>query len=565
MKRKMSKSSKCFILFSLTILLFCTNSTQPVYSHWSDLSVAEIIVNDLQTEITLTFPTGLTKFADDNGDGQLQIAELRSQRTELEKFFSKQIRITNSSNIQGSVAVTPLEIAAKTASLIQQPNTHSTLILNYTWPASNVSSKQNKLRINYNLFLPGVVTASCQATIVQAGAVKSFVFTAQNREFLLAGNESIWDTGWSLVLAVVGAFAWGCVHAMSPGHGKTIVGAYLVGSRATPVHALFLAATTTITHTAGVFAVGGITLFASNIIEPEKLDPWLSLISGLLVAIIGLKLLSERIKTRFVVRTSVRKKPKTKILTLTNLNQLIEKIRFVVRTSVRKKPKTKILTLTNLNQLIEKTKFVVRTSVRKKPKTKILTLTNLNQLIEKTKFVVRTSVRKKPRNKVLTTNLEEPVNLLNRGTWEREFKPVKPDISHHYHHHGDGRLHSHLPPGADGDPITWKSLLLLGISGGLLPCPSALVMLLSASALGNVGLGMTLVVAFSLGLALVLSAIGLILVYAKRNFDKLPKQIAAVKFMPAISAVLVMFLGLGIAGEGMLKILVANQWVIGNR
>lgn len=105
------------------------------------------------------------------------------------------------------------------------------------------------------------------------------------------------------------------------------------------------------------------------------------------------------------------------------------------------------------------------------------------------------------RTKLLTTNPEEPVNLLNRGSWEREFKPVKADISHHYHHHGDGRIHSHLPPGADGSPITWKSLLALGISGGLLPCPSALVMLLSASALGNVGLGMMLVVAFSLGLA----------------------------------------------------------------
>ncbi|WP_293261188.1 MULTISPECIES: sulfite exporter TauE/SafE family protein [unclassified Microcoleus] len=460
--------------------------------------MAEIIVSDSQTEITLTFPTGLTKFADDNRDGQLQLAEVRNHKTELEKFFSQQIRITNSSNIQGSVAVTPLEIAAKTASLIQQPNTHSSLILNYTWHASNVISKNNKLRINYNLFLPGVPTASCQATIVQAGAIKSVVFTPQNREFLLAGKESIWESGWSWVLAVVGAFAWGCVHAMSPGHGKTIVGAYLVGSRATPVHALFLAATTTITHTAGVFAVGSITLFASNIIEPEKLDPWLNLISGLLVAIIGIKLLSERIKTRFVVRTSVR---------------------------------TKI---------------------------------NLNHLIEKTKFVVRTLVRKNPRTKVLTTNLEEPVNLLSRGTWEREFKPVKPDISHHYHHHGDGRLHSHLPPGSDGSPITWKSLLLLGISGGLLPCPSALVMLLSASALGNVGLGMTLVVAFSLGLAVVLSAIGLILVYAKQHFNKLPKHMGAVKFMPAMSAVLVMLLGLGITGDAIWKILAANQWVIGN-
>ncbi|WP_293129818.1 sulfite exporter TauE/SafE family protein [Microcoleus sp. bin38.metabat.b11b12b14.051] len=493
MQKKISRICQHLILFFLTILLFFTTSTQPVYSHWSDLSVAEIAVSDSQTEVTLTFPTGLTKFADDNQDSQLQPTEIRIHKIELEKFLSQQIRITNSSNIQGSLTVAPLEIAAKTANLIQQPNTHSTLILNYTWPASNVNSKNNKLRINYNLFLPGVSTASCQATIVQAGAVKSVVFTPQNRDFLLTGNESIWASGWSLVLAVAGAFAWGCVHAMSPGHGKTIVGAYLVGSRATPVHALFLAATTTITHTAGVFAVGGITLFASNLVDPEKLDPWLNLISGLLVAIIGIKLLSERIKTKFVVRTSVRSR------------------------------------------------------------------INLNHLIEKTRFVVRTLVRKKPRTKLLTANLEEPVNLLNRGTWEREYKPVKPLVSQHYHHHGDGRLHSHLPPGSDGSPITWKSLLVLGISGGLLPCPSALVMLLSASALGNVGLGMTLVVAFSLGLAVVLSAIGLILVYAKQHFNKLPKHIGAVKFMPAISAVLVMFLGLGITGEAIFKILVANQ------
>ncbi|MEG4206628.1 sulfite exporter TauE/SafE family protein [Microcoleus sp. Pol7_A1] len=495
MHTKFVRSYKYLILFFLTILLFFTTSTRPVYSHWSDLSVAEIVVNDLQTEVTLTFPTGLTNFADDNRDSQLQPAEVRNHQTQLEKFFSQQIRIANSSNIQGSVAVKPLEIAAKTASLIQQPNTHSTLILDYTWAAhsQNITpglpdsisiSKADKLRINYNLFLPGVLTASCQATIVQAGAVKSFVFTPQNRDFLLAGKESTWDSGWSLLLAIAGAFAWGCVHAMSPGHGKTIVGAYLVGSRATPVHALFLAATTTITHTAGVFAVGGITLFASNLINPEKLDPWLSLISGLLVAFIGLNLLLEKIKTRLVVRTEVIKKITSKIFKIKN-------------------------------------------------------------------WFLRT--------KVFTAEGEEAVNLLSRGSWEREFKPVKPDISHHYHHHGDGRVHSHLPPGAEGSPITWKSLLALGISGGLLPCPSALVMLLSASALGNVGLGMTLVVAFSLGLALVLSAIGLILVYAKRNFDKLPKQITAVKFLPAVSAMFVMFLGLGITGQAMFKILGANQ------
>ncbi|MBD0310299.1 MAG: high-affinity nickel-transporter, partial [Microcoleus sp. T1-bin1] len=140
MQYKLNRPPKFFILFFLTLSLLLTTSTRPVYSHWSDLSVAEIIVNDLQTEVTLTFPTGLTNFADDNRDSQLQPAEVRSHQTQLEKFFSQQIRLTNSNNIQGTVGVKPLEIAAKTASSIQQPNTHSTLILNYTWAAHS----QNK-------------------------------------------------------------------------------------------------------------------------------------------------------------------------------------------------------------------------------------------------------------------------------------------------------------------------------------------------------------------------------------------------------------------------------------
>ncbi|MGL5059222.1 MAG: nickel/cobalt transporter [Microcoleus sp.] len=507
MQHKSRRIPKYFILFFLTTLLFCINSILPAYSHWADLSVAEIAVSDLQTEITLTYPTGLTNFADDDRNSQLQPAEIRNHQTQLETFFSEQIRITNSSGIFGNVTVKPLEIAAKTASLIQQPNTHSTLILNYTFPAASQTAApplpavnvaaNNQLRINYNLFLPGVPTASCQATIARSDTVKSFIFTPQNRDFVLGTNGSIWDSGWSLLLAIGGAFIWGAAHAMSPGHGKTIVGAYLVGSRATPLHALFLAATTTITHTAGVFAIGGITLFASHVINPEQLHPWLSLISGVLVAIIGLNLLAKRIKHRFVLRFVPR---------------------FVVRTSV-------------LKNLINK-------------------LFNPNPNL---------------RTKVLTTNGEEEVNLLSRGTWEREYKPVKPKVNLHYHHHGDGRMHSHLPPGSDGSPITWKSLLALGISGGLLPCPSALVMLLSAAALGNIGLGMTLAVAFSLGLALVLSAIGLILVYARRKFDRLPKEIKVVKFLPAVSAMLVTLLGLGITAQAIWQILAANQWIVGNR
>jgi nickel/cobalt exporter len=85
-----------------------------------------------------------------------------------------------------------------------------------------------------------------------------------------------------LLLALLGALLLGAVHALSPGHGKTIVGAYLIGSRGTARHAAFLGATVTITHTLGVFALGFATLYASRFIVPEKLFPILSLLSALL-------------------------------------------------------------------------------------------------------------------------------------------------------------------------------------------------------------------------------------------------------------------------------------------
>jgi nickel/cobalt exporter len=91
------------------------------------------------------------------------------------------------------------------------------------------------------------------------------------------------------------AFGFGAMHALSPGHGKAVVGAYLVGSRGTPKHAVFLGLTVTITHTLGVFALGIITLFASEYILPERLMPFLSFVSGLLVLYIGLTMFKSRL------------------------------------------------------------------------------------------------------------------------------------------------------------------------------------------------------------------------------------------------------------------------------
>jgi ABC-type nickel/cobalt efflux system permease component RcnA len=92
---------------------------------------------------------------------------------------------------------------------------------------------------------------------------------------------------------LVAAFL-GALHAVSPGHGKTVMAAYLVGSRGSARHALALGVTVTVSHTLGVLALAVVTLFASSLIPPERLYPVLGLASGALVVGIGLWLLYGR-------------------------------------------------------------------------------------------------------------------------------------------------------------------------------------------------------------------------------------------------------------------------------
>ena len=101
-----------------------------------------------------------------------------------------------------------------------------------------------------------------------------------------------------LLLLLLAAFGWGAVHALSPGHGKAMVAAYLVGTRGTPRHAIALGAIVTATHTAGVFALGGVTLALSAYVLPETLYPWLNLLSGVLVVGIGAAVLRSHLRRR---------------------------------------------------------------------------------------------------------------------------------------------------------------------------------------------------------------------------------------------------------------------------
>jgi nickel/cobalt exporter len=110
------------------------------------------------------------------------------------------------------------------------------------------------------------------------------------------------------------------------------------------------------------------------------------------------------------------------------------------------------------------------------------------------------------------------------------------------------------------DEISWSGLAALGASGGLVPCESALVLLLTAIALRRVGLGLVLLISFSLGLALVLMAIGVLVIYAK---NLLPSSGGNpfFRWMPVASAAVVMLLGVLMTGVSLGWI--RPQWMAG--
>jgi ABC-type nickel/cobalt efflux system permease component RcnA len=233
----------------------------------------------------------------------------------------------------------------------------------------------------------------------------------------------------SLVLALF----WGAAHALTPGHGKAIVAAYMVGTRGSARHAFLLGGIVTVTHTIGVFALGLVTLALSEFVVPEQLYPWLNLVSALLVVGVGLAVLRAR-----------------------------------------------------------------------------------------------------------------GAGWL-RGRHGHAHGHTHHDHHHHHHHHGhhhqheheDGHGHSHIPPTGSG----LRGLVAVGISGGILPCPTALVVLLAAISLHRVGYGLLLIVAFSVGLAGVVTAIGLLAVGSRRLFDRVDLDRGLVRALPAVSAVVIVLLG----------------------
>jgi nickel/cobalt exporter len=282
----------------------------------------------------------------------------------------------------------------------------------------------------------------------------------------------------AIALALFMAFWFGCLHATTPGHGKTMVAAYLVGERGTPKHAIFLGAMVTFTHTISVFALGVATYFLAGSFAPETVTKVLSIISGLMIVIIGLWLLYKRSM------------------------QLVA--------AQQPAPAHK-----------HHHHHHDHDHHHEHAHAPVL------QLVVAHKH-----------------DHGHEHHHHDHHDHGHQHDAHHHDHGHahdHGHHHGPGG-HSHVPEG----PVTFGSLVALGASGGLVPCPSALVLLLSSISFGRIGFGLALLVSFSLGLAGVLMAIGLGVLYAKHLLPKTEKTIKhpLVKLIPVLSAGVITVIGI---------------------
>jgi nickel/cobalt exporter len=270
-------------------------------------------------------------------------------------------------------------------------------------------------------------SSSAPAASMQLQANRQLTPRSKFTELIQEQHLSVWF----LFTAALIAIGLGGLHALEPGHGKTIVAAYLVGSKGTARHAFLLGIIVTVAHTAGVFALGAITLYASRYIVPEQLYPWLGALSGITIAGLGCYMLLRRLSGS------------------------------------------------------------------------------------------------------ATDHSHAPGE--DHGHWMFWKRPS-----------GDEKIGDRAPSGPVAtQAVSMAQLFTLGITGGVIPCPAALIVLLSAFALHRIGLGFFLIVAFSVGLAAVLIGFGMLMVYARRFMSHLQIDGPLTKrWLPVASSAFITVLGL---------------------
>ncbi|MEA2577521.1 MAG: nickel/cobalt transporter (NicO) family protein [Chloroflexota bacterium] len=255
-----------------------------------------------------------------------------------------------------------------------------------------------------------------------------------------------------LLVSLLTAAALGAGHALTPGHGKTIMAAYLVGTRGTPLHALGLGLSVSLSHTIGIVVLAAVVVGASDVLPADVVVRWAPLVAALSIVLIGGWMLAGELRRR----------------------------------------------------------------------------------------------RPWASHPHATEHRHDDHGHPHDHDHDHAAEAPDHAAAHDHdssHSHG-GTSHSHVPP--PGSPLSWRSLFAMGLAGGLIPSTSALLILLGSIAAGRPVFGFVLVVAFGLGMAAVMSVLGLGIVFARDRLDRLRGlglgRIPDV--VPLVAAVLVFGLGL---------------------
>jgi nickel/cobalt exporter len=258
-----------------------------------------------------------------------------------------------------------------------------------------------------------------------------------------------------LLLSVVTAAALGAGHALTPGHGKTLMAAYLVGTRGTPLHALGLGLSVSLSHTVGILVLAAVVVGAADVLPPDVVVRWAPVVAAVSIVAIGGWMLAGELRRR--------------------------------------------------------------RSAGSDP-----------------------TAASHEHGDHGHEHVHENAHDHDHG--QRHDHGLE-------HDHG-GRTHSHAP--APGSTITWRSLFVLGLAGGLIPSTSALLILLGSIAAGRPGFGFVLVIAFGLGMAGVMAGIGLVIVAARGRLDRMPagRGLGRVReAVPLVAALLVFGFGIYLTAQ----------------
>ena len=317
--------------------------------------------------------------------------------------------------------------------------------------ALNIEVSDNKKRLTFYLLTDKTVTASqppVEPATSESKEKTPVISTAESsteKEQKTAHSREVEETSTltgfvrdknlsaGMILFALGtAFLLGMTHALSPGHGKTMVAAYLIGSRGRISDAVFLGGIVTFTHVFSVIVLGVLVLFISHYVVPQKIYPWLGFTSGAIVFIVGYWMLASR----------------------------------------------------------------------------------------------ALSPLRHHHNHEHTNEETSTDNTLNSSA--------------HSHSHENEKK------------ITPGSLLALGIAGGMVPCPAALVVLLLSVSLNRIAFGLGLIIVFSMGLAIILILIGTLTVTASKFTAHFSSQRKWIQRLPVLSAGIIMLIGISMAFNALL-------------